>query len=243
MQSGSSAPLYRQVSDDLKRLIDDGSYQPGRYLPTERELMIRYHVSRITVRRAVEELCEHGYLVKWQGRGTYVRGPRLQRCVTQRGAARGFTELCRAQGVRPGAHVLLRELVPCDAVDAAFFDVAEGTWCVHVRRGRTADALPIFDENVYVPHTWAAALLERDLEDVSLFSAIEETTGKRVADISHFAITAANATLEQARLLDVPPKTALLNLHVRFSDVGGDPVCVGNQYYVGGRFAFELFDR
>ena len=65
-------PLYQQVKDDIRAAIESGKYKTNEKIPPEPELSAEYSVSRITVRRAVEELCAEGYLVKMQGRGTFV---------------------------------------------------------------------------------------------------------------------------------------------------------------------------
>ena len=66
-------PLYQQVKDDIRAAIESGKYKTNEKIPPEPELSAEYSVSRITVRRAVEELCAEGYLVKMQGRGTFQR--------------------------------------------------------------------------------------------------------------------------------------------------------------------------
>ena len=71
-------PLYQQVKDDIRAAIESGKYKTNEKIPPEPELSAEYSVSRITVRRAVEELCAEGYLVKMQGRGTFVS--KRQKC-------------------------------------------------------------------------------------------------------------------------------------------------------------------
>ena len=91
MPAPKNVPLYQQIYDEIKDAIEKGVYAPKERIPSELELAEQYDVSRITVRRAVEELCSDGYLVKQQGRGTFVstsivsstlrRCRRLPRCV------------------------------------------------------------------------------------------------------------------------------------------------------------------
>ena len=61
-------PLYQQVKDDIRAAIESGKYKTNEKIPPEPELSAEYSVSRITVRRAVEELCAEGYLVKMKSR-------------------------------------------------------------------------------------------------------------------------------------------------------------------------------
>ena len=79
MPTPKNAPLYQQIYDEIKDAIEKGVYAPKERIPSELELAEQYDVSRITVRRAVEELCSDGYLVKQQGRGTFVSTPHINR--------------------------------------------------------------------------------------------------------------------------------------------------------------------
>ena len=69
----SAIPLYQQIAYDLRDAIVSDVYHVGARIPTEPELSRLYKVSRITVRKAMEILVQEGYLVKRQGKGTFVR--------------------------------------------------------------------------------------------------------------------------------------------------------------------------
>ena len=105
-------PLYQQVKDDIRAAIESGKYKTNEKIPPEPELSAEYSVSRITVRRAVEELCAEGYLVKMQGRGTFVSKPRIHRKFTSGRGTASFTETCKENGMVPGARLLNRQIVP-----------------------------------------------------------------------------------------------------------------------------------
>ena len=60
-------PLYQQIYDEIKHAIDNGIYVPGDKIPTETELSTKYAVSRITVRRAIEDLGAALYRTDTQG--------------------------------------------------------------------------------------------------------------------------------------------------------------------------------
>ena len=72
LDQNSSIPLYEQLKNDIKRDIKEGVFPAGSRMPSEDELGEKYSVSRITVRRAVKELCDEDYLIKKQGKGTFV---------------------------------------------------------------------------------------------------------------------------------------------------------------------------
>ena len=76
LDQNSAVPLYEQLKGAISADIISGVYKPGTRLPSEAELEAEYGVSRITVRRAVKELVAEGFVVKKQGKGTFVRSVR-----------------------------------------------------------------------------------------------------------------------------------------------------------------------
>ena len=72
LDTNNAVPLYEQLRVALRERLDSGVLDPGERLPSEAELCRKYGVSRITVRRAVDELVEEGILERRQGKGTFV---------------------------------------------------------------------------------------------------------------------------------------------------------------------------
>ena len=68
--------LYEKILQDLKDRIRDGKLLPGDRLPTEMELAQKFGVSRITSKRALEELRADGIIYRVRGRGSFVADPR-----------------------------------------------------------------------------------------------------------------------------------------------------------------------
>lgn len=64
----SIVPLYAQIVESLKRDIENGVYNATERIPAEAELAKQYNVSRITVRRAVDDLVSQGLVEKKQGK-------------------------------------------------------------------------------------------------------------------------------------------------------------------------------
>ena len=73
----SAVPLYEQLKLSLSKKIEEHVLQEGERLPSEAELCAEFDVSRITVRRAVDELVEEGVLERRQGKGTFVASSRM----------------------------------------------------------------------------------------------------------------------------------------------------------------------
>jgi GntR family transcriptional regulator len=71
----SPVPLYRQISEQVRRLIAIGALKPGDRLPTVRELAIRARVNRNTAARAIQQLESNGLVRTRVGQGTFVAEP------------------------------------------------------------------------------------------------------------------------------------------------------------------------
>ena len=232
--------LYTQVLEQVKSMIAQGVYKKGDLLPSEKELIEMMGVSRITVRRAVEELCAEGYLVKMQGRGTFVSKPRIHRKFASGRGTASFTETCKEYGMVPGARLLNRQIVPVRKDEEAFFHVGLEALLIYIQRLRTADGQPVFLENLFLPYEPYKSLMSENLNDVSMFDTIERISGLRPATTSCQRIEAVRASAEQAQLLNLSLGEPLLYLNAYFHDQYDHPLCIGRQYYIGSRYMFEF---
>ena len=96
-------PLYHQVKTQILRGIEAGQWHPEDRLPSEDELAERFSVSKITVRQAMRELAQLGYVRREQGRGTFVQRPPL---VEGPRKLTSFSEEMRRHGAQASSEVL-----------------------------------------------------------------------------------------------------------------------------------------
>ena len=71
-RSQKQVPLHLDISEQIHQQIIDKRYQPGDKLPSERELVEEWKVSRITIRRAIANLVQQGLVTTYQGKGAFV---------------------------------------------------------------------------------------------------------------------------------------------------------------------------
>lgn len=240
LDTAAAIPLYQQVMDLIKNDIDTGLYTPGSKIPTEFELADAYQVGRITVRRAVEELVQEGYLTKQQGRGTFVNAPKLKRKIRQCGDVQSFSDACAVDGMTAGARVLARRIVKATSADAAFFEAEEGAELITVERIRTADSVPIMYENntfLLRDHDY---LREADLSNNSIFKLVADTTGRAPTTSEPCTLEICRADVKRARALKVPAGEPLFYMEAFFQDQNGRPLIIGRQYIVGSRYVFDI---
>jgi GntR family frlABCD operon transcriptional regulator len=102
-------PLYEQVRRSILAGIQSGQFAEGSFLPAEPELMAQYGVSRITLRRAIGDLCADGHLRKHQGRGTIVMPGKARQTLV---SLSGFSETMDGLGRKAGHRILSRDDKP-----------------------------------------------------------------------------------------------------------------------------------
>lgn len=74
----SPVPRYYQVYSSLKERIQSGEFVPGDTVPSERQLVQDYGVSRITIVKSVDLLVDEGLIERQQGRGNFVTQPPVE---------------------------------------------------------------------------------------------------------------------------------------------------------------------
>jgi GntR family transcriptional regulator len=162
-------PLYHQLKASILRDIDAGRWRPGEQLPTEDALMTRFHVSKITVRQALRDLAQQGYIRREQGRGTFVQGPPLEEGPRE---LKSFTAEMQGHGLRATSQVLEQGLVSADAAIAAHLAVAPGADVFRLHRLRLADAEPMGLQTAYVPTHLAPGIEQVPFTNASLYEVL-----------------------------------------------------------------------
>ena len=95
-EKANSTPLYLQLKNKIKRDIRTGILKAGDKIPSEAQLQKEYNMSRVTVRNAMEELAVDGYIIKVQGKGSFVAQSDMLRLPI---GITSFTEDAKMQGV------------------------------------------------------------------------------------------------------------------------------------------------
>lgn len=73
MEKENMGPKYKQIKEDIVEDILSGVYEPGDMIPKQNDYAKKYNVSRLTVRKAIDDLVQKGILHTEKGKGTFVR--------------------------------------------------------------------------------------------------------------------------------------------------------------------------
>lgn len=217
LDRASPIPLYHQLSQSLLTQITSGDLGPGDALPPERELTSTYDVSRITVRRAIDELENEGYVRREQGKGTFVAPTRIQRGILK---LTSFSQDIADLGMKPGSELLILRREAAQSRVARELRIDEGTQVWFVERLRFADEDVIGLNLSYLSLPDDVTLTRDELEqEPSLWKILAEKGV--VLTESEKVIGAIDADAWQGELLGVREGTALLQVEgVAYSDQG-----------------------
>jgi len=222
---GAAVHKHVQVREYVRALMADA--EPGTPAPSERELVQRFGVARMTVRQALDTLVAEGLLERVPGRGTFVAETR----VDQVPRLTGFSEEMTRRGMRPSSRTLVARIESAGPGVARALEIAVGQPVVHWQRLRLADDSPMCLEDAYLDADMVPGLLEH--LPASLYSELERrglspTWGEDSVE--------AGLTQEtEGRLLAVPPGHPALRVARRaFCD--RTPVEVSRSTYRADRF-------
>ena len=208
-------PLYYQLKEYLLKTIEE-SYKPGDLLPSEGEIEKQYGVSRITVRKAIEELAREGIVVKKQGKGTYVME---QKVLYDANTIGSLTQRL----IQEDRHLETQSIEYILLTDAHHVkDILQCQELLCIKRFRLLDGQPFA-----IMHNYIAVDRVPDIEErfgiESLYTFYREAYGITFAQAEE-TVEARAATEEQARLLEIEPNAPLLSLQRLSFDAKGKPI-------------------
>ncbi|GGJ99185.1 GntR family transcriptional regulator [Lentibacillus kapialis] len=227
----NSIPLYIQLKEKIEQKIMDGVYI-GK-VPSERELIDEYYVSRSTVRQAIDALTREGTLDKKPGRGTFVA---LRPINDWLGSLSSTSETIQRMGMDPGAKLVKAEGVQLPVHLQNMTGLKEA---VHIKRVRYADHIPMGVENNYYPVEIGKNIMEYDLNKVALYDLLEEELGMRSIEAEQ-NIRSERIAKEDAKLLEVPANTSMLVAERNLKDVSDNFIEYERACYRSDMYSFNI---
>jgi GntR family transcriptional regulator len=202
-------PLYAQVKALIIRRISSGEWKPGALIPNEFQLAAEFNVSQGTVRKALMALEAERLIVRHQGRGTYVARHTRERALFHFFRMVGLDD----QRVEPISLTLGQKPVAATTALASALEVERGARLHRITRIRTLKGTPAISERIYAPEKLLPNLMiEAGAEMIDeMYVIYQERYGITIAHASE-RLAAVAATAEDARLLQVPAATPLLEI-------------------------------
>ena len=218
-----------QVREYVRALV--AGLAPGLPAPSERDLVHRFGVARMTVRQALDALVAEGLLERIPGRGTFVARPRpVTTTIT------GYCEEMKRRGLLPESQTLLARREQAGPGVARALNLTEGDAVIHWRRLRRGDGSPVCVEDAYLNEVLIPGFLQSGMP-TSLYDELAQR-GLRPT-WAEDSITADRATAEEAELLEIGVGDVVLR-HSRRALAGEKTIEVSRSVYRADRYTMWI---
>ncbi|MBN2980441.1 MULTISPECIES: GntR family transcriptional regulator [Cohnella] len=200
--------LQYQLRSALLEKIERRVWSPGAQIPSERELCEEYGVSRITVREVLKELVQKGYLVRKQGKGTFVSVPRF---VNEFTSSYSLSEEIEKEGLTSDFKILsFKTCSPSPELQKLLgLAPSEPVW--ELTRLRLIGNEPFAWERAYTPWSVMEGAGEEQLEKEGLYLTIFRCSGL-MAEEAEVESEAVNCPAELVPLLQLKKNAAVMHL-------------------------------
>lgn len=231
----AGTPIYQEVYLKIKKLIREGEYEVGDFLPPESEMERMFQVSRTTVRKVMDMLSKEGYIEVKQGRGTRV----IDYNSTQHlNGITSISETLKAKGMDVSIKSMYIDTVEATKRTAERLEIKEGDMVYRTQRVILADGTPIVIMENFIDMRICPGLDEKLPQINSLYEFMEAEYGI-ILEFAKDVISAKTADFIESQMLDCRVGAALLTLR-RTTYSNGRPVSYDKSTLRADKYRFEL---
>jgi len=228
----SPIPLHLQVRQIVMQRINSGDFKNK--IPSERELMDRFQISRTTVREAIASLVHDGILEKVHGRGTFVKQTQtIQEWMT---TINSFTKTIQDTGLEPSAKLIGSGITSIPIHFQNYLHCQSGYF---IERIRFASNKPVAIERHYYHRKVGAQLVNYDLNTIVIYDVLEQDLGFKLWETEE-TITCKAANEKEAEHLNVPLHSGLLQMDRILYNQAGQPIECLISVYRPDMFAYKI---
>ncbi len=230
--------LYIQLTRIFLDEINSGNWKLNERIPTEEELCKKYNVSKITVRQAVNNLVSDGYVVKSQGKGTFVTSvlPVIGLAMKTR-----FTEEMFGKEVKVEKEILYKGIKEPPPDVKGYLKTEDTTY--HILCRRTINSEPAYLDESFVPYHMLPDIESLDLVNASLYSLLQEKGLKKIFKVIQ-TIEISQAWGDSAKNLDLIEGVPVLAVHRLLFSSDNTPVAYTRLLGRSDRYKFQTeFER
>jgi len=237
IDKGTPVPLYFQLKTLILTDIKNGVYKEGSLIPTEKDISDIFHISRTTVRQAITELVQEGWLYRVKSKGTFVAQPKISQDFIKK--LESFNDQIIRAGMVPSTEVLKFEVQKATDIIAAPLEIPEGAPVIYLHRKRLANNEPIVIIETYLPYEDCSFILKHDLEKERLYGILNTHKETSVFRVKR-TVEAIAANTYDKRYLDIEIGKPIQY----FSSIGynaySKPIEFSLARYRGDRSSFEI---
>lgn len=229
-------PRHIQISQWLRKQIENGVFKAEDKLPSENELAKKFDVSRVTVRRALQSLESESIIYRCQGLGSFVSDGRVSQNLVK---LTDFNEDMAQAGLSASSEVKLYNTVDAPGWLAEILDVEPGNKVLQIDRLRKGDGEPIAFDSTWLPIFYGQLLDEKKLKDSTIYDLLERDYDITV-NKGCYRMSAEAADKELANALNVEPGSPLFLIDRITYTIGNKPLYYQKRYYRNDKVMYEM---
>ncbi len=226
-------PSYQLIENEIKEKIKKSELKHGMKIPSENELKETYGVSRMTVRQALNNLVNDGFLYRHKGKGTFVNHTKMEKRIQ---GLLSFTEEMQLMNRKVTNKVASFTLMQASEEVAAKLFLNKNEEVYRIERIRSADGIPVLYETLFLPRRIFKDLTEQIIRE-SLYTYIEKEL-KMSINFSIQSIEAVNADETVSKYLGIPLNNAVLHITLNTFLDNGHPFEYVTSYYRADQYRF-----
>lgn len=200
-------PLYYQLKELIIENINNGNYPINKKIPTEKELMTSFDVSRTTVRQAIDILVNDGQLERRRGIGTFVSEPNKKLNTLDLKELNSYMDILEKQGLQGKTTVLEQTIVQATPFLTKIFGKHYQQF-YRLERLRYVDKNPSLLVTTYVPYERFPNLYHYDFSQVSLFDTLKKDYAVKIKYATK-TFNAMNVNQSDAKFLKISEHNAI----------------------------------
>ena len=231
-----NGPLYFVIKENLKSQIEEGKYKAGDVLPTESRLCQEYGASRVTIRRAINELIHEDVLERGFGKTATVKCENVPRSLNRLG---GLHEELEKAGIKCSSFILDSDVVDITPELLEKIEGVQGTKAWKIERLRYANGQPLCYQLLYLSYDLCRDLDVKSLSSVSLYETLENKFGIKI-DNAKQTIKAVMSNYRIAALLELSEQTCMLQVNRTAYTDKDEWLEYSESYYVSNRYTLTM---
>ncbi|AOT73212.1 hypothetical protein Gferi_19130 [Geosporobacter ferrireducens] len=228
-------PLYYQIKEFIKEKIENDEYSSGDTIPTEIELQKMFGVSRITVRQAINDLVNEGYVCKMRGKGTVVASSKIEEPLNR---IMSYTEEMKLRGFNPVTKLVKVSIVKANKFIANHLELSSKDEVYKIERLRCADDSPMVFFTTYLSKELSLPLDESEYMG-SLYELLKKNNNIEVVGAKEY-FEAAAADEQVSSLLEVGLYAPVLKRTRISYDMNGKVIEYSICYYRADKYKYSV---
>ncbi|MDQ0219879.1 GntR family transcriptional regulator [Peribacillus cavernae] len=232
----SPIPIYYQLQEQIKNMIEKGELKPGDTISSERQYAEKFKISRMTIRQALTKLVDEGYLYRVKGKGTFVAERKIEQPLQ---GLTSFTEDMKSRGMKPGSKPLSFEVIPASSSIANHLAIQEYGPVYEIKRIRLADDVPMALETTYISANLIKGLTEEIMINQSLYEYIEDHSRVKI-DQAEQIIESSIADQMESQYLKIKKGLPVMLIQRKSFSEDGTPIEFVKSVYRADRYRFMI---